>query len=139
MGEKFKNLLATRSFLQLDKHEQPSSKRLRVAIAVILWEMAYVDGSYDKEEFERMIVLLNNEFHMFSEESSELVELVEILQDQRNHFDEMVNEIVKRFDLGQREHLYDMICDIARIDGKISNFERAFAGYLRGRLFLPEE
>lgn len=138
MYKLFQDLPIAKTFLQFDRVGQPARGQLRLAVAVLLWQMAHIDGKLEKAEYRRMIQLLDNEFHLVDQESADLLKIAEKLEQNSTEMEELFREVTRHFDEQQRGHLFDMVWEVARSDGKIEGFERVFAAYLRYKLNLSE-
>lgn len=137
MYKRYKDLASARTYLEVDSDGVPSSKRLKICVAVLLYQMAEVDGRVSSKEFEEIIREINSEFHAVDEEASEIIEVGAFLAHEGTHLDRFIGEINQHFDYEQREHLFDMIVKVAKADGRFSPKEQELALFLREKLLLP--
>ena len=136
MYKKYRDLNAARTFLETDAHGQPSTQRLKICVVTLLWEMAKADHKILKPEFARMISLIDNEFHVMDQQSADMIQVAEYLDREKGKLDEFIGEINQSFDPDQRQHLFDMIIEVARADGSFSIEEKDLAAKLREKLNL---
>lgn len=137
MYKRYKDLASARTYLEVDSDGVPSSKRLKICVAVLLYQMAEVDGHVSSKEFEEIIREIDSEFHAIDEEASEILEVGAFLAHEGAHLDRFIGEINQHFDYEQREHLFEMIVKVAKADGRFSPKEQELALFLREKLLLP--
>jgi uncharacterized tellurite resistance protein B-like protein len=136
MYKKYRDLDAAKTFLETDAHGRPSTQRLKICVVTLLWEMAKVDHAISKIEFARMISLIDSEFHVLDRQASELLRAAEYLERERSKLDEFIGEINRAFDPEQRQHLVDMLVEVAKADGMFNVEEKTFATILKEKLNL---
>lgn len=137
MIRRYKNAAFGITFLEKDAEGKNADKRLCLSAAAILWEMANSDGHLHHEELMEMIRALNHEFHLMDQESGDLLEITRILRAQRGDIEAFIQELNNRLDPKQRQHLFDLVEQIAEADGVRHNNEVEFATALRSKLRLP--
>ena len=137
MYKKYRDLNSARTFLEIDAQGQPSSQRLKICVVTLLWEMANADHKISKLEFAKMISLIDSEFHILDGQAADMIQVANYLERERNKLDEFIGEINQAFDPEQRQHLFDMIIEVAKADGIFSIEEKDLAAKLREKLNLP--
>ena len=83
--------------------------------------------------------LVDHEFHLMDDETSDLVKIADFLRKESGKMDEFIQEVNDKFSLDQRKHLCDMIWKIAEADGYIRVEEKEFLGYMEMKFHLSEE
>lgn len=136
MYKRYKDLASARSYLEVDSEGVPSTKRLKICVAVLLYQMAEVDGHVSSKEYEEIIREIDSEFHTVDEEAAEILEVGAFLAHEGAHLDRFIGEINQHFDTEQREHLFDMVLQVAKADGRVSPKEKELALFLREKLLL---
>jgi len=119
-----------------DAKGKQASRQLEIAVAAILCEMAHADDALDSSELERIVRMMEHEFHLTDEESEEIREVAENLIQDKSKIEEFIDRINHQFSLEQKQKIYDMACAVAQSDGKIDDYEQFFATYLCARLGL---
>jgi uncharacterized tellurite resistance protein B-like protein len=112
---------------------------LRLATAVILLEMAQVDGHYTSDEGRSLFLLLEKEFGLTKEKTHALLEKAEINVGGATRLDHFVGIINSHFDELQRQRILADAWKIISADGETSQQESKFAVHLRAKLGLSME
>ena len=136
MYKKYRDLSAARTFLETDINGQPSTQRLKICVVTLLWEMAKADNKFLKIEFAKMVGLINSEFHVMDGQAAEMIQVADYLDREKSKLDEFIGEINRSFDQDQRQHLFDMLIEVAKSDGNFSSEEKDLAVKLRQKLNL---
>lgn len=134
--KRFKDYINGKTFLEIDKDGRPTDLKLRVAVVALLWEMAHVDGHRDPKEYEQIVASIDREFHLMDEQTGDLIMTADFLRKQSDQTNRFVEELSKNFSLEQRQHLYDLIWQVAQADLRITKEEEAFAAFLKTKLRL---
>ncbi|MCB0329887.1 MAG: TerB family tellurite resistance protein [Bdellovibrionales bacterium] len=133
-----KDFFFSETTLDHDKSGEELSARLKVAVAVILCEMAHVDDNLDHTEFDFIIRALDHQFHLMDEEAEALREIATELIKDKSKVDEFLDLINEHFSLEQRQKVYELAVEVAKADGIFDKFERFFSSYIHGRLGLSQ-
>ena len=136
MKDRLRDLIINKAFLEFDAHKQPVTKEAKLAVAAILWEMAFVDGRKSDTEFTEVIRLLDHEFHLMDEESGELVQVVDFLRRQSQQFPRFINDINENYDDQQKAKLIEMLWRVAEADGRLDEYEKEYIDFMRIQLGL---
>ncbi|MCB0310913.1 MAG: TerB family tellurite resistance protein [Bdellovibrionales bacterium] len=115
---------------------QQAKKQLQLAVTVLLWDMAYIDGSRNPEEFAEIVRSIDGEFHLMDEETGQLLGAADLYREHQDQLEKALQDITKSYDLVQREHICDMLTKVALADGEIGLAEQQFLTYIRERLDL---
>ena len=132
----FKDFLSAKTPLEQDSSGLEATHSARLAVAALLWEMAHIDGSIDKEEFNAVIKALDHEFHLMDSDAVELVDIVDFLRRTNQQLERFIEEINASYNREQRSHLVDLLWQIAESDGRIDRYEREFVQLIRNKLSL---
>lgn len=139
MQHPFKDAFSTTTFLEKDASGRIVDRRLRICVAVLLWEMANIDGNRSDEEFSTIVRSIDHEFHFTDTESGEVISAAAYLKQQQVLLERIVAEINDGYSIEQRRHLFDLILDVAEADNHVVPSERALAIYLKEKLKLPRD
>jgi len=112
---------------------------LRLATAVVLLEMAQVDGHYSSDEGRRIFLILEKEFGLTKEKTHELLEKTEINVGGQTRLDHFIGIINSHFDTVQRQRILADAWRVIAADGETSQAEGKFAVRLREKLGLSME
>ena len=133
---KYKDLPSAKTFLEFDRHGNPSDRRLKVCVLLLLWEVASADGNVSKEEFHKIIRTACYEFHIMDDEAGEILDIVAFLDNERIHFDKFIGEVNRMLNREQREYLFLLMLDVAKVDNYFSAHEGELLSTLRDKLNL---
>lgn len=125
--------------LVVDSHGTQVDGDLRLATAVILLEMAQVDGQYTSDEGRSLFLLLEKEFGLTKEKTHALLERAEINVGGQTRLDHFVGIINSHFDILQKQRILADAWRIISADGETSQQESKFAVRLREKLGLSME
>ncbi len=137
MYKKYREITLAQTFLELDRNGVPAPRRLKVCVALLLFQMARADGAMSRAEFQEIIRGLNSEFHEVGQASVKYLDAAALLATEEAHFDQFIGDLNRAFDSEQREHLFDMLIKVAQADGTIRESEKFLALRLREKLNLP--
>lgn len=112
---------------------------LRLATAVILLEMAQVDGHYTSDEGRSLFLLLEKEFGLTKEKTHALLEKAEVNVGGQTRLDYFVGIVNSHFDDLQKQRILADAWRIISADGEMSQQESKFAVRLREKLGLSME
>jgi len=125
--------------LAVDSKGDEVSNDIRLATAVLLLEMAQVDGGYTSEEGRSLFQALEKEFGLTKEMTHSLLEKAEQNVGGPGRIDHFVQIINSSFDDLQRQRVLSDVWKIVSADGVTSEREQKFAVYLREKLGLSME
>jgi uncharacterized tellurite resistance protein B-like protein len=98
-------------------------RRIQVATAVILLEVAHADEDYSNSEQERILNILRDQFSLDEESVQELVQVSEE-QIRRSidiwHFTEIIN---KSYDIEEKCRIIEKVWQVIYADGKLDKYE----------------
>ncbi len=123
--------------LELDSRGRPTNKFVRLAVITLLWQMANCDGEMSQNEFIELVRSAGHEFHSMDEDVGLLIEESSFFEAKSAEFEGLFREINLAYSAAQRLRLFEMIWNVAKADGKIVLYERAFGQFVRSKLNLP--
>lgn len=135
-NDDFTELPGHARILELDAKGRPTTRFLRLAVVILLWEMANADGELDQSEFSEIVRNMDHEFHIMDEDVGELIEEAKYFRGRSEDLEKIFREILLAYNSAQREQLFELIWGIAKADGKIEIYERAFTDFLRMKLHI---
>ena len=125
--------------LKVDKDGQPTPRDLKIAIVVLLLDVAHHDGSFSPEEVRELVRAMNQAFEMSDIEVADILEVAEILHKNNEKVKQFISAINEHFDDGQRQVILAMLWKLVKADGKIEKIEQQHAIKLRTLLGLSLE
>jgi len=125
--------------LAVDSQGTQVNGDLRLATAVILLEMAQIDGQYSSDEGRSLFLVLEKEFGLTKEKTHALLEKAEVNVGGQSQLDHFVNIINSHFDVVQKQRILADAWRIISADGETSQSESKFAVRLREKLGLSME
>lgn len=118
-------------------HGKPVKESSQIAVALLFWEVANVDGDMNGKEHEELLYWLDRDFALASGEATKLLELVLALEGGSKHLDSHIGEINRVFSTQQKEHLFLVLLEICSIDSEINGDEKDLTLEIREKLNLP--
>ena len=107
---------------------QPTSgpdRRVPLALAVLLLEVAHADGSLDEAEWQHVLAILRQRCNLSEDELADLLELAEAKRRQSVDFYSFTRDINWAFSIEEKERIADSFWQVALADGAIDKFEEA--------------
>jgi uncharacterized tellurite resistance protein B-like protein len=139
MFEKVREAFGGIDTLSVDADGIRASSDLRLATAVILLEIAQIDGAYSSEEGRSIFLTLEKEFGLTKENTHALLEDASINAGGQRRMDHFVEIINSHFDVLQKQRILADAWRIISADGETSQQESKFAVTLREKLGLSME
>ncbi len=121
LAEKVSKLFSASTAVEID--EDARDRAIRMATAVLMTEIARADHEYDEAEFDLLLKLITNHFHMSPQEAIELAdEASETAEDyvSLHSFTQLLN---KNLTEKEREHIVSLLWQIAYADGRLDKYE----------------
>lgn len=134
MAGRYKDFLTDTTYLEKDKRGAPVDRRVKVIVVALLWEMANIDHSIDQEEYDKIIRSMEHEFHLIDEDVGELIQIADFLTREHKHVEQFIDEVKVVYSPEQRKYLYDLLWEVARVDGVVDQKEGEFAAFLKKKL-----
>ena len=109
---------------------------IRMATAVLMTEIARADHDYDGSEFDLLLELITNHFHMSPEEAGELAnEANETAEDyvSLHSFTQLLN---KNLNQNEKERIVFLLWQIAYADGRLDKYEDALVSKISDLLYV---
>lgn len=139
MFQKVRDAFGGLDTLSVDKSGNSTDSDLKLAAAVVLLEIAQVDGNYSQDEGTMMFKSLEKEFGLTSDSAHKLLALAEQNVRGREQVDEYIEIINTFFDDTQKQRILGMVWKIISADGITTERESGFAVRLREKLNLSME
>jgi len=125
--------------LTVDREGNQVEEDLKLATAVVILELAQLDGNYSVEEGQSMFLSLEKEFALGRDSTHKLLALAEQNVRGRGQVDEFINIINDHFDDTQKQRILAMAWKVISADGITTEKEALFAVQLREKLKLSME
>lgn len=126
-----------RHHLRHDANGAPVAEAARVAVALLFWEVANIDGDLNGLEHDEIMHWLERDFELTTSAAAELIEIVLAIEGGKKHLDSHLGEINKTFSPQQREHLFQVLMEIVTCDKEITTDEMDLVMVVREKLNLP--
>jgi len=120
----------------LDENGCISKKRLATCVAGLLYEMAYIDGSFHENELATITKSLSKTYDIGETNSDELFDIMDYIRSQKESIDEFIAVLKNAYTVEQRENIYNLLLDVAIADGIIDPQEIDLARLIRSKLGL---
>ncbi len=137
MFEKFQNLFSSPPESKAADHKESLSKRIRIATAVILLEVANADDEFSQEEQCRIVDILKSDFSLDDES---VHELLQISDERRNgsidiwHFTNIINE---NYSDEEKLRVIENVWQVIYADGRLDSYEDYIVHKLSSLLHIP--
>lgn len=106
-----------------DSSEQKREHAYQLATAALLMEISRADREIDSEERDAVIGAVQNVFDLDARETQTLVELAEEEAENATSLYEFTRLINNNFDHGQKQHVVEMLWQVALADGHADEYE----------------
>jgi len=106
-----------------DAGEDERERRLRIATAVILLEVAYADEDFSETERKRIVEILKKQFSL---DDGSVRELLQVSEEQLSrsidlwHFTEIINS---SYDSEEKYRIIEMVWQVIYADGTLDKYE----------------
>ena len=133
----YKNIclfLEGRGQLRLDLAGEQVSRGTTVAVAAVLWQMARVDGLFDRREFDEIIFCLDRTLDLMDGEAAGLLEFARVLNARPERLNEFVDQLIKAYSPDQRTVIFTLACRVAEADGVVLAPEERLESALAAKL-----
>lgn len=135
MLKKFKQLFSEKD---VQKKVDPQ-QRLKLAAAVLMFEVSKSDESVDAIELEQIKSILADKFSLDEDTIKELVEQAEAESDDAISLHEFTREVCSNCEHPERITILKHLWQVAFADGKIDQHERHFIRKIAGLLYLTDK
>ncbi len=139
MFERISDFLQGEATLDVDKSGEPTSKDLMVATVAVLLNMGHSDHSLGDDEFKAIMSSLNHEFDLSDDEAGHIVDIADILRQNKEKAGAIARIIKDGFSMEQRELVLSMLWKVVLADGVVEDFEVKYASNIREQLGLSLE
>jgi len=112
-------------------------KRLHLAAAALLIEMARIDYAEDPEELDAVMRLLQSNFGLGSEQTDELVRLASEEVDRMTSYYQFTSTINRECDVSDKAIILKLLWQIAYADGRIDKYEEHMLRKIASLLHVP--
>lgn len=136
MYKAFKDIIEARTYLERDQSGKPANKKLRLAVATLVWAVINADHERTAEEFAAAVRTINHEFHILDSESADLLHSAALLQQHHRELDLALAEINRSYDIEQRKQVAEVLLLIAKADKSVAISEKEFLDIIFQKLNL---
>ncbi len=112
-------------------------RSLRLSAAVLMVEVMRADFDSAPEERARAQALIESCYGLDASETAELIELAEAEADRATSLHEFTRRLTDHLDPEQREHLIELLWDLAYADGRIDKYEEYLLRRIADLLYVP--
>ena len=117
----------------LNPHEE-----LQTAAASLLVEAACMDGNFDNEERESILLLLKNHFNLNDKESETLVSEAHSAVKKSGQLYAFTRVVKETYNYEQRIRLIEMLWEVAFADGRLDYFESNLISRVAGLIYVSD-
>lgn len=123
MFDRLKSILTGQGESMKDAGEDERERRLRIATAVILLEVAYADEDFSETERKRIVEILKKQFSL---DDGSVRELLQVSEEQLSrsidlwHFTEIINS---SYDSEEKYRIIEMVWQVIYADGTLDKYE----------------
>jgi uncharacterized tellurite resistance protein B-like protein len=114
-----------------------SELSLEIACSVLLCEVMLADGKLDKNEQEKLSLIISQQFNLASDEVSSIIEKAILLCESATDFYQFTSKLNEHYSVEQRVKMLDLLWQVAYADGHLDSIEehiiRKIADLLRLR------
>lgn len=137
MYKAFKDIIEGRTYLERDRSGLPVNRKLRLAVATLVWAVMNSDHERTAEEFAAALRAINHEFHILDSESADLLRsAASLLKEHHRELDIALGEINRAYDTEQRKQLAEVLLMVAKADKRIAVNENEFLDVIFQKLNL---
>ena len=105
--------------------QNDKTKRIPLAAAVLLLEVAHTDGEFHPEEEKLLGLLLAEHFDVAASDLDELLSLAEDARKNSSDLHQFTREINKNFTQPEKEKIIEAVWQLVYADGRLDHFEEA--------------
>ena len=109
-----------------------------LALAVLLVEAAYIDGSFDDVERDAINGLAGRCFELNPTEIASLIEAAETLHGAATDLVRFTRVVKDSFSAEERIEVIEMLWEVVYADGRVDDFEANLMRRLGGLLYVPD-
>ncbi|TAM44195.1 MAG: TerB family tellurite resistance protein [Gammaproteobacteria bacterium] len=128
-----------------DHHIRPTGKEqgegaqhaLRVATAALLFEVMRMDGEIKEAERHAVTTAIREKFDLTAEETDSLLRLAEAEATGATDYYQFTALINQHFTAAQKEHVIELMWQVASADREIDRFERTLVHKVADLLHVP--
>jgi len=114
-------------------------RRLHLAAAALMIEMARIDYAEDPDEIDAVARLLQSHFGLSSNETAELVELAGEEADKMTSYYQFTSTINTECDVVDKTRILKLLWQVALTDGRIDRFEQHLLSKIANLLYIPRD
>ncbi len=112
---------------------------LRLASAVLMYEVMGADFEHHEDEKAQVSKALQRAYSLSDEETRELSRLAEIEASDAISLHEFVRSINQNCSRGEKRHLVEMLWAVAFADGKLDPYEEGLIRRIADLLYMPHQ
>ncbi|PCJ49523.1 MAG: hypothetical protein COA74_04440 [Gammaproteobacteria bacterium] len=118
--------------------EQEIEKRLQLASAVLLFDVAQSDQHYTTAEKEKIQHAIESKFSLSSDDINELIAIADEQSKQAIDYHQFTSLLNKEFTIEQKIRLIELMWQVAFSDGELDPYEDHFIRKISGLLHLRQ-
>lgn len=122
-----------------DNIDTDPDRRLHLAAAALLIEMARIDYAEDPEEIRTVARLLQSNFGLGNEQTDELIQLAGEEADRMTSYYQFTSTINRECDVSDKAVILKLLWQIAFADGRIDKYEEHLLRKIANLLYVPRE
>ena len=116
--------------------EEDLEQRLQLASAVLLLEVAQADRHYSKQEKKRIHKAIADNYSLSKANIKSLMELADTKSEEATDYHQFTSLLNKKFSLGQKIRLIELMWQVAFADCELDNHENHFIRKIAELLYL---
>ena len=125
------------SFILVESEQVDPQDALNLAVAALLVEMLHADGEADENEQQHLHKILKQQYHLTTEQISELTELATEELHQATDYYQFTSLINTHFDQSKKIKIVEQLWQIAFADGKVDSLEEHYLRKIADLIFVP--
>lgn len=125
--------------LEIVESQKVTRKETNIAIAVLLWEIAYIDLHIHDAELGTIVESLTRKRGLSKEESEELISLAKDIKKLQPELENFLRAIEKHCDLEEKKNILRMAFHVALADDLLHSSERVLIKLIASRLNIEEQ
>lgn len=134
------NFIKNRGDLKFLSSGEEAPRQLTVGVASVLWQMARIDGAFDRREFQEIIFSLDRSLDLLDGEAAGLLEIARVLDAKPDRLAALIAALCSYYSADQRTVIYTLACRVAESDGLVHEAEDRFRQILAQTLgVVPPE
>lgn len=134
-----KEYIQGKQALAINGNGKPAEEEVKIAIAVVLLEIACGDGELHEKESSIIHSILIRELGIESYEAEELVDYAARMKKSGSEFEDCIVTINEAYSVEQKRYILTLLWKVVYADNIVKEFEMVLAEHVRNQLGLSEE